>query len=240
VRVLASRESLGHHSTVADESSSRDIQRDSYDRVAERYAAEISSELDGKPLDRSLLAAVAELAGPGPVADIGCGPGHVAAHLGAGGAPVIGLDLSFQMCRVAFQHANVPAAVGDMRMLPLASESVAAIVCLYACIHLDTSERSSAYQEFARVLRPGGPALVAFHVFDEDTSVGDTKTVTRWWDHDVRVTFRFLDPASELDVLARVGLEFVARLDRAPHVGREHPSSRSYLLVRRPTSRTSP
>ena len=52
----------------------------SYDQVAERYAAEIAGELTHKPFDRGLLDAVAELAGGGPVADVGCGPGHVAAY----------------------------------------------------------------------------------------------------------------------------------------------------------------
>ena len=47
----------------------------SYDLVAERYAAEIAGELTHKPFDRGLLDAVAELAGGGPVADVGCGPG---------------------------------------------------------------------------------------------------------------------------------------------------------------------
>ena len=73
----------------------------SYDLVAERYAAEIAGELTHKPLDRGLLDAVAELAGGGPVADVGCGPGHVAAYLAGRGARTVGLDLSPGMCAVA-------------------------------------------------------------------------------------------------------------------------------------------
>ena len=37
--------------------------RDSYDRVAERYADEIGGELAGKPLDRALLRCLVELVG---------------------------------------------------------------------------------------------------------------------------------------------------------------------------------
>ena len=66
----------------------------SYDRVAERYAAEIAGELTHKPFDRGLLDALAELACGGPVADVGCGPGHVAAYLAGRGARTIGLDRS--------------------------------------------------------------------------------------------------------------------------------------------------
>jgi len=206
----------------------------SYDAVAERYAAEFGSELDSKPLDRSLLGVIAELAGRGPVTDIGCGPGHVAAHLSGLGVRTIGVDISSCMCAVANRERNIPSAAGDMGALPLASSSMEAIICFYALIHLDSGERDAAYSEFARVLRPGGYVLVAFHVFDDESAVGEAKTRTEWWGNDVELTFRFLDPEEELAALARVGLEPIARLDRAPHVEVEHPSHRSYLLARLP------
>jgi SAM-dependent methyltransferase len=208
--------------------------RRSYDAVAERYAAEIGSELDGKPLDRALLETVAELAGQGPVGDIGCGPGHVAAYLSKRGVSTIGVDLSPGMCLVALEHANLPTAAGDMGCLPLASSTLAAIVCMYAVIHLDAAQRDAVYSEFARVLRPGGHAMVAFHVHDDEISAGGAKTMTEWWGQEVDVVFRFLDPSVELAALTTAGLEFVARLDRQPYAGVEHPSHRSYLLVRRP------
>jgi SAM-dependent methyltransferase len=210
-----------------------DDRRRSYDAVAERYAAEFGSELDSKPLDRALLGVVAELVGRGPAADVGCGPGHVGAYLRSLGVRTVGVDISPGMCIAATREADVPAAAGDMGALPLAPSSLEAIVCFYAVIHLDSAERDAAYSEFARVLRPGGHALVAFHVFDDESAVGAVRTRTEWWGHDVDLTFRFLDPAEELAALARAGLESTARLDRAPHPGAEHPSHRSYLLVRR-------
>jgi SAM-dependent methyltransferase len=208
--------------------------RRSYDAVAERYASEIGSELDGKPLDRSLLDTVAELASQGPVGDIGCGPGQVAAYVSKRGVSTIGVDLSPGMCRVALEQADLPAAAGDMGALPLASSSLGAIVCLYAVIHLDALQRQAAYSEFGRVLRPGGHALVAFHVSDEDFTAGGAKRMTEWWGQEVDVVFRYLDPVAELEAMTRAGLEFVARLDRQPYADVEHPSNRSYLLVRRP------
>jgi ubiquinone/menaquinone biosynthesis C-methylase UbiE len=200
--------------------------RRSYDRVAARYAAELSGELARKPLDRALLDAVAESA-DGLVLDVGCGPGHVAAHL-AGRVPVVGVDLSPQMCT----HADVPACAGDMTALPVRSHSVSAIVCLYAVIHLDAGQRAQAYAEFARVLRPGGQALVAFHVRDAETRAGQERTLTRWWDNEVDLTFRFLDPDEETRTLAEAGLTVTARLDRAPDPRAEHASDRTYLLAR--------
>lgn len=70
----------------------------SYDRVAADYTAHIADELAGKPLDRALLLAFAEQVRPlGPVADLGCGPGHVAAFLAEAGVAVEGIDYSSGM-----------------------------------------------------------------------------------------------------------------------------------------------
>jgi SAM-dependent methyltransferase len=202
----------------------------SYDRVAERYAAEIGGELAHKPFDRGLLDAVAELAGGGLVADVGCGPGHVAEYLAGRGARTIGLDLSPGMCAVA-RAAGLPAAAADMTALPLRAGSLAGLVCLYAVIHLDASARAVAYQEFARVLQDGGRALIAFHTSDPDHPTGSQQHVAEWWGRPVDLTFRYLDAHEEVAALASAGLALVARLDRSPHDGVEHPSQRSYLVV---------
>ncbi len=200
--------------------------RRAYDLVAARYAAELGAELGGKPLDRALLDALTELAG-GPVLDVGCGPGHVAAYL-ADRVPVVGVDLSPRMCA----HASVPVCAGDMTALPFRSRTFSALVCFYAVIHLDAGERAAAYREFARVLVPGGHALVAFHVRDDEIQAGQQRTLTQWWGHEVELTFRFLDPARETEALAEAGLVVTARLDRAPDPRAEHASDRTYLLVR--------
>ncbi|MFB6980671.1 class I SAM-dependent methyltransferase [Streptomyces scopuliridis] len=207
--------------------------RHSYNAVAERYAAEIGDELDGKPLDRALLAAFVELASEGPIADIGCGPGHATAHLAHHGARTLGVDLSPAMCAVAHRTTALPCAAADMTALPIRSHTMGGILCWYAVIHLNQTERAAAYAEFARVLCPGAPALIAFHTDDTDTGPGQATHLTEWWDHPVDLTFRYLDPTTEVAALARAGLTLAARLDRAPHPGVEHASQRSYLLVRR-------
>lgn len=208
--------------------------RRGYDRVADHYAAELGGELRRKPLDRALLGAFAELAAGGPVLDVGCGPAHVAAHLADLGCRVTGVDLSPAMCAAARRTTAVPVAAGDMTALPVRSGAVAGLVCLYAVIHLDAARRAAAYAEFARVLRPGGHALVSFHTDDDEVPTGGARRLTDWWGHEVDLTFRFLDPGAEAAALAGAGLPVVARLDRAPHPGAEHPSRRCSLLARRP------
>ncbi|WP_330231308.1 methyltransferase domain-containing protein [Nocardia sp. NBC_00508] len=207
--------------------------RRGYDAVAERYAVEIGDELKRKPLDRALLDTFVELASDGTIVDVGCGPGHVTAHLARRGAQVLGVDLSTAMCAVARRSAPLPFAVANMTRLPIRSRAVNGILCWYAVIHLDEAERAAAYVEFARVLRPGGHALVAFHTSDTDTRPGEAEHITEWWGRPVDLIFRFLDPAAETAALAAAGLTLAARLDRAPNPGTEHPSQRTYLLVRR-------
>ena len=208
------------------------LTRRSYDAVATSYAAGIGDELRHKPLDRALLNMIGELAADGIALDLGCGPGQVAAHL-AERCTVIGLDLSEAMTAEAWLTRKVPACVGDLTALPIRTGSAAAVVCLYAVIHLDEEDRDAAYGELARVLQHGGHALIAFHVRDADHEAGDVITMTEWWGHAVELIFRFLDPGTEIAALARSGLELVARVNRVPYPDAEHPSERCYLLVRR-------
>lgn len=205
--------------------------RAGYDAVAEAYAAEVGGELRDKPFDRALLDVLAQRAS-GPVLDAGCGPGHVAAYLTGRGCRVIGLDLSAAMCAVAAQ--TVPALVGDLTALPVATGALGGLVCAFALIHLDGPARATAYAEVARVLQPGAWALLSFHTRDDQAATGESRTVTEWWGHAVDIPFHFLDHAAEAAALARAGLRLVARLERAPLPDVEHQSDRAYLVVERP------
>jgi SAM-dependent methyltransferase len=137
------------------------------------------------------------------------------------------------MCAIGAEATALPFCAADMIALPIRSGSLAAVVSLYAVIHLDEAHRAAAYREFARTLRPGGHALIAFHTSDQDTPTGEARVLSQWWGHQVALTFRFLDPVQELDALAEAGLVLAARLDRGPYEGYEHASQRCYLLLRR-------
>ena len=121
-----------------------------------------------------------------------------------------------------------------MTSLPFASGSIDAIVCFYATIHLDTEQREWAYAEFARVLKPGGHALIAFHTRDAQVESGGELEVSMFMDRDVDLVFRFLDPVVEASALLDAGFTITGQLQRLPYVEYEHPSERGYLLVRRP------
>jgi SAM-dependent methyltransferase len=208
---------------------------DDYDGVARPYTAAIGDELSGKPLDRALLRVVAEAGRDGVVADLGGGPGHVAAHLRDLGVRAFDVDRSPAMATIAATDFGVPALAGDLTRLPLDGASVAAAVCWYAVIHLDDDARARAYAEFARVLRPGGLVVLAFHVSDDEVAAGGAKHLDEFLGVPVQLTFRFLDPPAEEVRLRQAGLEVEARLERQAYPGVEHASLRCYLLARRPT-----
>jgi ubiquinone/menaquinone biosynthesis C-methylase UbiE len=91
----------------------------------------------------------------GVALDAACGTGRHAARLTDLGHTVIGVDSSQAMLGVAREKiANADLRVGELDRLPVADNSVDTVVCALALTH--APELSSVFQEFARVLRPGG------------------------------------------------------------------------------------
>jgi ubiquinone/menaquinone biosynthesis C-methylase UbiE len=201
--------------------------RRSYDTVAEEYRDRIGGELDHKPLDRALLAALAEQTADGaPVADLGCGPGHVTAWLAARGVPSVGIDLSPGMVALARrEHPGAEFREGDLLRLPAADGEFGAVVALYSVVHLTPGELRAAFAEMRRVLRPSGRVLVAFHIGTE------TRRVTEWWGHEVDVDFHFHDAGTVAGALTDAGFDVEARLERAPYP-QENQTQRCYVLAR--------
>jgi SAM-dependent methyltransferase len=145
--------------------------RTSYDTDASGYADEVRGLLDRRPYLRASLTLFAELvngAGGGPVADVGCGPGYVAGYLHDAGLDVFGIDLSPGMIAVARRdYPGLRFEVGTMTDLDLADDSVAGIVAFWSVIHVPDHAVPGVFEQFRRVLRPGGVVLVGFHVGDE-------------------------------------------------------------------------
>jgi SAM-dependent methyltransferase len=215
--------------TAADEAT-----RISYDTVASRYAKEIGGELAGKPLDRALLACLADLADGGLLADIGCGPGHITAYLADLGADVIGIDLSPGMIDVARErHPELAFEVGSLLALPLEDGQLAAAVCAYSIIHSDAGERRAAFAELARAIAAGGWLLVSFYVSMAEQAPGSVAHVQEWWGHEVDLEFHFLDPREVVRVMSAAGFTIMACTERQPWPDIEVASRRCYLLGRR-------
>ena len=207
-----------------------------YDAVSRAYDRQFGDELDGKPLDRALLAVLVELVGTGTIADVGCGPGHVTRYLAKQHADdVVGVDLSPGMIAVARERApELTFTVGSMLLLPATDAAWAGAVSLYSIIHLTADERAAAWREFARVIQPGGWLLVAFHVDSPQFATGEVNHLTTWFGQSVELDGYFLDPSEVISQLAAAGFTVMAKLERQPAPEVEYPSRRCYLLAQRP------
>jgi SAM-dependent methyltransferase len=204
--------------------------RESYDEIAATYTERLFDELAGKPLDRHLLNRFAEaVRDRGPVADLGCGPGHVARYLHERGVRMVGIDLAPGMIDWARKRSpEIELRVGDMRALELADGALAGIVAFYSLIHIAEGEMGSTLRELRRVLAPGGLLLVAFHIGEETVHRDEL------WGHAVSLDFRFLMPSAMVAHLEAAGFLVIERIEREPYPEVEHPSRRCYLLARSP------
>jgi SAM-dependent methyltransferase len=143
--------------------------RESYDTDAAGYAEKVRGLLDDRPYLRAGLAVFAEaVRDGGAVADVGCGPGYVTRHLHDLGVDAFGIDLSPEMIAIARRdHPDLGFEVGSMTDLPLADGSLGGVLAFWSVIHIPDSAVPGVFEEFRRVLRPGGSVLVGFHVGDE-------------------------------------------------------------------------
>ncbi|OYR49572.1 class I SAM-dependent methyltransferase [Halorubrum sp. Ea8] len=133
-----------------------------YDRIAAHFAKtreyawpEVESFLDGRSATRAL--------------DVGCGNGRHAELLAARAESVVGIDLSRALLREAATRARerdfadaLDLVHGDAAALPIADDAVGLATYVATLHHLSPhAARVRSLDELARVLAPGGVALVS-------------------------------------------------------------------------------
>ena len=202
-----------------------------YDTIAETYAADPSSEVR-HPFEAWLLDEVPGLAEDFPVADLGCGPGHVTARLAGGGAQVVGFDPSPAMvaaARAAHPGLEVQQASLAQFLRPRTAEAWGVVVAWFSLIHLAASELPGALATLARTVRVGGWVLVALHE-GQGIVHGD-----EWLGHAVDLDVVLHDRAQVVTAAEAAGLTVLESYSRGalrpPH-GSER-FDRLYVLARR-------
>ncbi|GII57982.1 methyltransferase [Planotetraspora thailandica] len=199
-----------------------------YDAIAVDYA-ELFKDALPKPLDRAMIAAFAEhvlAGGAGRVADLGCGPGRVTAHLHALGLDVFGVDLSPAMVELARRtQPGLRFDEGSITDLDVQDATLAGAVAWYSIIHTPQERLPAVLTEFHRVLAPGGHLLLAFQVGDEPLHLD------RPFGHAVSLDFRRLSPDLISELLRDAGFTVFASLLREP--GEDEKVPQAYLLARK-------
>ncbi|QNE75753.1 methyltransferase domain-containing protein [Streptomyces finlayi] len=208
--------------------------RTSYDTMAVGYDERFREELAAKPLDRAILAAFAELVregGGGPVADVGCGTGRVTGRLRGLGMDAFGIDLSPGMLAVA--RRNLPGVrfdEGSMLNLDLPDGGLGGLLAWYSTIHVPDEQLPRVFEEFYRVLAPGGHLLLGFQAGDEVLHLTDA------WGSAIELDFRRRRPDRMAGLLTEAGLTMTARTVREADTGSAFPEKtpQAFLLARKP------
>jgi SAM-dependent methyltransferase len=184
--------------------------RSSYDTVADDYAEMVTTLFAKATLGRAMLAAFAEVVQAdvgGPVADLGCGPGHVTAHLESLGVSAFGVDLSPKMVEIARRtYPDLRFDVGSMTALHLADRELGGIVAWWSILHTPPEMLPVVFAEFSRTLEPGGHLLVGFHAGDEHLRP------QRSYGHPVSYDAYLLQPDRVAELLSQAGISVTARL----------------------------
>lgn len=184
--------------------------REGYDAFAAEYHETFKHSLDDHPFHRAMIDAFARRVKDtgGPVADIGCGPGHVTAYMKGLGLDVRGLDLSPEMVALARErHPGIDFALGDMNELGL--EGLGGVFSRSSIIHTPPERIGAVLAGFHRALAPGGHLLLAFQAHTDDGQLA-------WaFDHTVAPAYRWSIPRIA-DLLRTKGFTEHLRLIEQP------------------------
>jgi tRNA (uracil-5-)-methyltransferase TRM9 len=144
---------------MGDDTTRRDV-RETYDRIGHHFAQTRAHPWPA--VERFIEGADATVG-----LDLGCGNARHAEALAAHAERVLGIDLSRAVLETAHERSrerNFPVELcqADATALPIASRTVDCAVYIATIHHLPAREaRIESLDELARVLAPGGRALVS-------------------------------------------------------------------------------
>lgn len=168
------------------------------DQVAERYDAWFGEWLDSVPA----VARLVELAGPGPVLELGIGTGRVALPLRERGIEVHGIDASEAMVarlRAKPNGDRIPVTIGDFSEIPVCETFSLVFAVAGTFFELQSQEAQvRCFENAARRLQPGGVFVIDALVPDASRYAGSQgmRLIRSKPDH-IMLQFRQLNPAEQ-------------------------------------------
>lgn len=196
--------------------------RRGYDAIAESYAVERGDdpgERFSQLLDR--------LPDEPHVLDAGCGNGRpVLAALARKGSAV-GLDFSReQVRRAAVDVPTAPVVQGELSRLPFPADSFDGLTAYHSLIHVPLAEHATVIEEFARVLEPGGWALLSEGSEEWSGSNSD------WIDTGIEMHWSLAGPEATRSQLREAGFVIENEWDVGDDFAEDEDASKPFFLAR--------
>lgn len=164
----------------------------SLDRVSAAYAKRAAEYIDALGFieataeeDRALIGAWAGDV-PGPILDVGYGPGHWTAWLHKRGHDIEGVDpVAVFIDHATATYPAVPFHVGRAENLHVEDSSLGGILAWYSLIHTDPAGVSAVLGELARALTPRGSLALGFFNGPAVAAFDHAVTTAYFWPIDV-------------------------------------------------------
>ncbi len=203
--------------------------RHAYEAIADEYANTFADEITANDFDRAVIdGAVADFGDHSVVADIGCGPGQVAAYLKGRGRWAVGLDLTPAMLAIARQrNRTLSLAGGDVFALPLRDSAVDGVVAWFSLHNMPRASLPAALSELRRAVRPGGVLLLATH-----RGRGEDTVRQVWNGAEETVPITYYEPDELAHLIAQFGFDARSVRRRAP-LSHEHQAEKLYITAAR-------
>lgn len=203
------------------------IVRDGYNAIAAAYTESRNQDSEDVELLDILMR---RLPANARILDAGCGAGVPVTFLLSRAHRVIGVD--FSVAQLELARERVPDAeflCQDVTTLQFPDATFDAIVSYYAIIHIPREHHRALFQNFYRMLKPGGHAFLCLGANDIENDWDENYLGTRmYWSH--------FDDATNLAPLEGCGFEIVwsklvadASAPQAAHL---------FVLIRKPQTVT--
>ena len=209
----------------------KQVVRQGYDRIAERYLAWVQAERSETRM-RYTKALLDALPPGAQVLDLGCGAGGPTMCALGERFDVTGVDISARS--VALARQNVPQArfmQADMTEVNFAPRSFDAVAAFYSFIHVPRQEQPALLHKIASWLRPGGllVATMGTHSIKVDYAEDFLGAPMYWSTFDGETNRRMVEEA---------GLQIV-RAQQETEEEHGQPVTFFWIIARKPTPRAT-